>query len=376
MEAQVLWLDAYNAPLAEIYIQMIEARNAQAELLGYDSYIDLALEGMGYSYDAEMIEALLDDIAEEAVPVFEELVEVGVNYYPEVDITFDEYAEDLSILLRKLDRSFGRVWDFMVKNELIYAGVGSYSTPGAYSTFLYDYEEPFIYAPFYEDSASISTVLHEFGHSYSDTMASVPELDTSEVFSQGMELLAANHYGEIFPEETAYELRYDAVANIFMNYVACAEILFELRAYDLENPSVESLNSLFAECDELFKYYSIDQPYEMYSRCWVSVPQLFETPGYMIAYTVSADAALQLWQISLEDEDRAVELYLDMIYNAGDLTLLENLEALGLKSAFDDGRAAELVDFCREVLLDEVLYTGGSHSTAAGMLGLLGKLLF
>lgn len=375
-EAMNLWLDTYNAPLAELYVQLIGVRNAQAELCGYDSYIDMALETMGYSYNAEMVHALLDEIAEEAVPLFEELVEVGIKYYPEVEMDFDAYAEALSSLLRKLDRSFGRMWDFMLENELIYTQTGPYISPSVYCTYLLDYSEPFIFSPFYGDTYSMSGVLHEFGHAYSDSIIMVPELDTREVFSHGLELLVANHYDEIFPDETAYEMRYDVAANIFINYVAGTEILFELQAYDMENPSVEKLNELFAECDEKFGYYSADMPRETYSRFWITVPQLFETPGYMIAYTVSADAALQLWEISLEDEDRAVELYLDMIYNCEEMSLAENLHSLGLKSAFDEGRAAELTAFCKSVLLDESLYTGEASISPAGMLGLLGKMLF
>ena len=375
-EAMNLWLDAYNAPLAEIYVQLIEVRNAQAKLCGYDDYIDMAFESQGYSYDADMVHALLDDIAEEAVPLFEELIELGIKYYPEVELGFDEYAGALSALLRKLDRSFGRMWDFMLENELIYTQTGPYISPSVYSTYLMDYSVPFIFSPFYGDAYSMSAILHEFGHSYSDSIIIIPQLDTSEVFSQGLELLAANHYDEIFPEETAYEMRYDVAANVFMNCVACAETLFELQAYDMENPSVEKLNDLFAECDEIFKYYSIDMPREISSRIWVAVSHIFEAPGYMIAYTVSADAALQLWEISLHDEERAVDLYLDMIYNSAEMPLTENLHSLGLESIFDEGRVAGLTAFCKSVLLDESLYTGEASVSPAGMLGMLGKMLF
>ena len=71
------------------------------------------------------------------------------------------------------------------------------------------------------DEYSMTTLIHEFGHfnNYLETGVTAEATDVSEIYSQALELLVANHYGEYFGEEIGYEMQYNALSDKLDSFV-------------------------------------------------------------------------------------------------------------------------------------------------------------
>ena len=109
-----------------------------------------------------------------------------------------------------------------------------------------------------------------------------------------------NYYDEIFGDQAEIMKVYKLYEMIDTTISACLIGQFE---YDIlshrddltpENV-VKRFNTLMKQNDYDVQLYEITH--------------IFEQPGYYISYCVSALAALDIWMNSLDDYDRAVEMY-------------------------------------------------------------------
>ena len=136
----------------------------------------------------------------------------------------------------------------------------------------------------------------------------------------------------------------------FLTQACCAE--FERRAYDLpdEELTPERLNELFLQCKQEFGL-SFPGMEDLLAPAWIDVQHFFIAPFYVISYCVSNDAALQIYQLELENGS-GLETYRTLLSLAPSNTLLSLLSDGGMESPFAEGRAAELADFFSKMLYD------------------------
>ncbi|MDL2236805.1 hypothetical protein LJC56_03105 [Christensenellaceae bacterium OttesenSCG-928-K19] len=356
--ALLAWYDVYNPELGQLYIDLVKVRQKIAQALGYDSYTDLSFDGDYPDYTPEMAERYLDDIVKYAVPVFQQLAYDGLVYSPSVSMEYEEFSGFLRDVLHNLSPDLLETYDVMEHYGLIDYEPRSFKESGAQTTYIYDYDAPFILMNYEDDASSMSTLVHEYGHFneyYLTRNELAASLDTVEIFSQALELLVANHYSSSVGDEAGYQMLYDIVSDTFTSYVEQPYYTaMELQVYSLDPDTltVDMLNEIARQESARFglDIFWFDE-FHLYD--WVTLVHIYEYPFYTLSYSTSADVSLQIWEASLQDEAQAVDIYFDLLYREESDKFIENVEAAGLTSPFETGRAQEVADFAQRMLVNE-----------------------
>ena len=153
-------------------------------------------------------------------------------------------------------------------------------------------------------------------------------LDLAEVHSQGRELLMFSTYEEMYGADAEW-IEYNQVVNIIYSILSgCTEDAFQQAVFENPDMTLEEMNSLHAELTERFMGYT--DPYG-----WVDIHHHFETPFYYISYATSALSALELWVDSLENREKAVEIYSSLTQYCANADYRETLQTVGLSDPFE-----------------------------------------
>jgi len=343
-EAYSRYYEKYNPLLGELYIALISTRNEMAELMGYDSYAALCYElSYGRDYGPEETEEFIKYVREYIVPMGRELTEAGIFYeiiYEPVDEA--ELILHLESAAAKLGGRMDEAFRFMAGHGLYDFAYSPNKADISFQTYLPDYEAPFLFINPYGDCEDYITVFHEFGH-YTDSFIrynAYESVDWSESFSQAMQFFCLDELENVMDEEELGNLRLMNlldILNTYMQQSALAE--FELRSYEMQEPSVEKLNALFLQLSKDYGYYD-EFNAEAYTYAWSDTPHLFESPFYIISYPVSAGVALQLYQLEREEEGRGVDKFIEMSESclAG---LAETLDYAGLDDPMLESSVAD-----------------------------------
>ncbi len=294
-----------NPQIGEIYIELVNVRNEQAELLGYDSYAQMQYE---LSYDRDFSpeegEQYIEAIKEYIVPVYKEIMEQD----PYSSLSY-EYVSDRD--LNGCSRARRRTWagtlpafDFMKTYELWDVELRDNKAICPSSTYLQDYEAPFLFVDPYGDSEDIISVCHEFGH-YVDAYVNYnayETMDLAECFSQSMQYLGLTAMKDSLSDdefENLMRMNLLGTLETFVQQASFAE--FENCVYAADELSLEWINELSLELAQKYGYYDgVNDTY--YSMSWVDTPHFFSAPYYVISYAVSAGVALEIYALELEGE--------------------------------------------------------------------------
>ena len=358
IQALQAWLEQHNATLGDIYLQLVQVRQEMARQMGYENYVEMAYAERGYDYAPEDVAAVREAIKEELVPVYQRLSWMGYGMLPDVSVEENAFSTFLRETLYGLDTSLGEAFDFMEAYQLARMEPGVNKASGAYTTYLYDFDAPVIVGSWLGDAMSISTWVHEFGH-FHDFYAYYEEtedstLDTAEIFSTGLEMLVANHYASLLDEETAAWLQEAMVVQLLDTYVCQTSFEeFEARVYQLdsEDLTLDRVNAIFREVQQAYGLAVETAPwYDLYG--WITISHYYEAPFYTFSYTAASDVALQLWQISDRDEDRAVAAYFALLEREDGADFQENVQAAGLETVFSEGRIEKVAAYYKAIFLE------------------------
>lgn len=329
-----------NAALGQYYLDLMDTRRQIAQKLGYDSYVD-------YAYDV-----LGRDFTKEEAAAFSEDVEEWLSYVGIVGMVYS-YTEPSSVqeTLESVPLSDGFAWlekalqaeafpetmsealEYMRRNRLYDFGGGANRMSAGYSTELAQYDAPFMFinTDYYTDP---STLFHEFGHYHNFYCEEEMiwndgvSLDLAEVHSQGLELLMFSTYEEMYGADAEW-IEYNQLVNIIYSVLSgCAEDSFQQAVFENPEMTLDEMNALHASLTERFMGYS--DPYG-----WVDIHHHFETPFYYISYATSALSALELWVDSLEDREKAIEIYSELTQYCANADYRETLKSVGLSDPFD-----------------------------------------
>ncbi len=353
-EAYSKYYEKYNPILGEIYLSLISTRNEMAELMGYDSYAAMEYEqSYGRDYSPEDTEQFISCVRTYLAPLGRELTQSGIFY----DVLYEPVEEEellayLKHAAKALGGSMAEAFDFMEEHGLYDFSHSQDKANISFQTYLADYEAPYLFISPYGDSEDIISVYHEFGH-YTDSYIrynAYESVDLSECFSQAMQFFCIDVMADAMDEEQLENLRLMNmldIANTYMQQTAFAE--FELRAYAMEEPTVEKLNALFLQLSKDYGYYE-EYNAEAYTYAWADTPHLFESPFYIISYPVSAGVAVQLYELELEEDGRGVDKFMEMssICLEG---LAETLEYAELEDPLLESSVADVMEILRSELI-------------------------
>lgn len=334
-----------NEQLAPILIDLIGLYNQTAELSGYDSYAELAYEGYSRDYTPEDARALHGAVKESIVPVYQQIGEL-VQSYENPDVLGEIDAEKLMEIVGKyigtvdadLDLSFRHMSQVGLYSIDYYTGRGD-----GFTINLPQYNDAAIFMDLVGNDSDLETLVHEFGH-YNAGMHQKQQamdtgfcMDTSEIHSQGLEVLFLSCADAVYGDENAAVKKLNILYNLLDSIIqGCLQDEFQQLSYAAAKDhklTVKELNELACR---LYNEYGLEtQPgaKEIYS--WVEIPHTYESPFYYISYATSAVNALDILSISQEDYREAADTYMRLTALPMDIPYQKALEQVGLHNTFD-----------------------------------------
>ena len=346
---------AVNDLVGPIFLELVDIRTELAGIWGYDSYADYAYEHVyGRDYTTDDAQILCDAVKEFSAWYYENL------YYSDLWYSYDVPSpvmneEELIAALGEALSPFGEdltaVWQFMTDHGLYELCSEPNCQSGAFTSKLFYYQSPFIYASLAGNCYDLSTLTHEFGHfadayyhPFPNLLTSVGSYDLFEIHSTGLEILATEQYDAIFTEGAHIACFTTLGGLIEVVLDGCIQDEFQRRIYENPDLTLDEINKLFSS---IYSEYGLKKSRDV-NYDWMYISHNYDAPLYYISYAVSALASLQLWTIAQEDFAAAVESYLSILgqgaYEDGYLTVLENA---GLRSFTEPGAVEEI---CRPAL--------------------------
>lgn len=333
----------YNEYLADIYIRLIRVRRELAEEMGYASYRDMQFDyAFSRDYTPEQAERYIEDIRTYAVPVY---LSAAPYYY-----LYDVQEEDLEAIVGSAAAAMGGciedTFSFIYDCGLYDLSYSDFKANMSFTTYIPNYDAPYVFVDPQGSEADILTFCHELGHA-ADAWYNYnadESLDLSEVFSQSLEYLMPAYMSDSLDSETIDELyrmkMYDTL-ECYVQQASFAQFENEVYAMNDDELSAESINALSLRLAREYGYLA--EGYEdYYALSWIDIVHFFEYPFYVISYPVSCDVALQIYELESEEPGAGLDKYLELLPR-GAVTLVQAAEEVGLESPFAGGRVEHAI---------------------------------
>lgn len=352
---------AQNQEAGEIYRELIRVRTEIAEEAGYDNYIDYAYEVVyNRDYSLEDIQQVWKSVKKTIVPMEDYLME-GISsrdlrgLHRDARSDGEEILDAIQPFMGRIDPELGETFDFMRNHHLYDIEYSDSKLYVGYTVGLPAYGTAFIFNQPYRNYQDYIDTIHEFGH-FNETFHCVQHdlwadfnIDVGEIHSQGLTLLFTEYSDELFGEYG------DAFSRIILwNMLdtimdGCLYDEFQATVYQNPDMSLEEINRLYKELSEEYGYQYDEDEEEGYY--WIQVSHNFQSPFYYISYATSALSSLDLWLISLEDREQAVDIYLELAALSLSLPYRETIEEVGLRDIFRQETIPEMAKELRDYLV-------------------------
>lgn len=328
----------------DLYAEMIALDKEIAATLGFSSAAEMYY--LGYSRDYTPEQAL--EYCALSREYFAPLVAGSMNHYAgENQMTMDEVFDKMPGVLATVDKSLSTVWQEMQKYDLMDYNPGANKKPGAFCTNIYDYDAPFCYGTWDDTSFhSVTTAIHEFGHFHDNWVHTfdhvVQNLDTAEIYSQGLEMLMYPKFSE-FTDNHRAEKRANLAGIVqALTYQALYEE-FQQKIYAMDTLDATTIGQLYAELMTEYgfaDYLLIAE--DGGDHTWYDMLHIFDVPFYTISYSTSAFAASQIWLESEENYDSGVKMYMNLLSSDQNQPFTQLIHSAGIADPFDEEAALEL----------------------------------
>lgn len=321
-------------PMAEILVELVALRQEMAAYMEYDSYPALAYDLHHYrDYTPQEAMAYLEQVPGHMAQLYRDTFysshwNTGIAYASEEDIF--SYVDSATVAM---GGSIREAFSHMRNYGLYDISVDSNKRPISYETYIFHYEQPYVFTCPFGIRSDCLDFAHEFGHFANDRLLnpSYVGTDVAEVQSQGMEYMSL-FYADGGQELTSFKL----LDSLGVYTEQSAYSLFEHKLYDLPAGELtpEKIQALFLEVGNRFGF-----------DCWedftgwefVSVSHFYEIPMYVMSYVVSNDMAFQIYQKELETTGEGLALYKKCL-ESDESYILTFAQEYGLESPFAPGR--------------------------------------
>ena len=334
----------YNAcadDMALLLIDLVRVRNEMAAYWGYEDYSLFASDFYYYrDYTPEQAEQYLEDIREQLVPLYRELVMDPLEDYHSEEQTF----AFVKTAAKNMGGTVQEAFRLLEQAGLYDIAYGENKYNSSFEVYLTSYYEPFIFMNPELSRYDCLTLAHEFGHFCNDyaCYGSYAGVDVMEFFSQGMEYLALC-YGENTEDLTHIKMA-DSLC-LFVEQSALARFEQELYSLPEEQLTPEGLYQLYEETVLEYGFETV-----VYDRReFVNITHFYTNPMYILSYIFSNDAAMQLYQLEQAQTGAGLQLYEETLPSQ-QVWFLAFLEEAGLQSPFTPGRVEEIAKTFQSVL--------------------------
>jgi len=346
----LLYYTKLSEQATPIYIKLIHANNRIAEKAGFASYREYA-NRFDYSrdYTAEEIELLYHLVKTKVPTLYNQLIlQLDTNvidsiYQKPYKIT--DYNAIFNSYFGTVSPQMKEAYQFMLHYNLSSIGNESGMQQAGFTTYLPSYEMPYVYLYTRGTVDDISSFVHEFGHFYAfykNGFESDGIIDISEIHSQTNELLFLNYYN--LTAEERINLSLYKIAEMYQTVIeGCT--MDEFQHYVHENIDILKTHEDF---NEAFKTIAAGYHYDIFYQgipfetLWAAITHNFVAPFYYLSYAVSAIPSLEIYQISLENPDKAIQIYLNVLDETGYRSYKKVLSDNALNTPFEESTFEEL----------------------------------
>ncbi len=352
-ELSVEMPDDFAERVGEIYIRLVEIRQEQAEILGYDDYIEYSYYLWGREYDDEDLEKLCEYVKEYAIPLDDELLEILWDC-DELDAMFDEEVTEQMVwdvvgpTVAQMDPTLEESYNRMINLELVDNSFSESKMDIGFTTFFPYYGDGYIFNSPYGYFQDYFDMFHEFGHFNAELQNNIPSLispdslDVDEIKSQALELLSTYYTKDMYGDEAgplAAMLIYTKVDTIVDG---CLYDEFQKAVFREDDLTVDRINEIYEDiCEE----YGRD-PYYIDGKNpdWMLNTHNFSQPFYFVSYAVSALSSLDIFIKGYNDREAGMDTYLKMVSLGYACSYGEVVEYCDLKDIFDENDFKSLMD--------------------------------
>lgn len=370
------FIDRYNQTLGTLYLELVSLRDQMAQLLGYDSYTEVAdLNMHRSSYTREQIQQFRELLKQTLVPVYggyledfyrraENQTSAGYVYLmgepsPTPQGDWKDTLERFAKVFSKMALETGECYEYLFSHGFIDAQPSQTKANVTFSTLIYSLNTPFLFANMDGSENDVYSISHEFGHCFAiweqlkrGSRSEGRSMDVCEIHSQAMQMMVLPYYEAFYGEDADVARRYDVFTIVSGILTAALNDEFQEQIYRQPQMTVEQLNELYLEL-ALEYGLVVESPYsdlETFSKGWFTTNQYFDTPFYAIDYSLSGCVALEFLQRSMEDSQGALDTYLVLVRQDAGYDFLTVLEKTGLQSPFSEEQLVELSELLEDVL--------------------------
>lgn len=313
-----------------IFTNLISVRTRIANFYGYRYYTDLGyMRARKFYYTPEDLATIRQDVKKYIAPLYFNITKAAQGYdngycnlnKPTVYTTHNKTALDVAQdFLRQLSPQTREALMYLNNYDLIDYEVRENKATTAFTTYISEYEMPFVFLNETGGASDIENFCHEFGHAFqafrvgSDGVECPP--DVAEIASYGMEMLSLHNYAEFYGEDSAKkEQLINFYYKLHMLLLTTFMDEFQYMVYKDTFLTIDERNSLYAR---LYKEYFIGSNFShpAYTKgiVWTNPTHIYNEPYYSIDYTLAMTVAFQLWEIG-ENEgfDKQFEAYMGII---------------------------------------------------------------
>ncbi len=337
--------------VGELFLELVKVRQQIAAAKGYENYMDYryAVE-YGRDYTTAQAREYLTLVQTDLAPMTQNSAVTG--YESEYGFWNESKAmEYLESAAEKMGGPILEAFRFMTGHTLYDISYAPNKMGIAYTSYLDDYEAPFVFVN--PDAKDLLIALfHEYGHftDYYRNYGIAGDYETGETYSQAMVYLAFAYADPFNDSQRQKNLR--ATVSQLLIYSVLQEGVyadFELQVYALpvEELTLERLDEIFAQC---MKDYGLRRVDGVGSDgfYWIAYNHFFAYPGYVISYSVSAIAALEICRLEAEEPGAGVDAFCRLLNRTHGKKFTAVLEEAGLSDPFEASSVEKTAMFLRE----------------------------
>ena len=343
-------LTQYHDTVAPLFVELVKVRQQIAAAKGYESFSDYAYADIFHrDYTTAQTQDYLYQVREKLVPLVKSMYAHNPTLL-NASYPFIKSADTAGQLSAAAEQLGGPIWEafrFMEGHQLYDNSDSSSKYPTSYSTYLPSYEAPIVFV----SDGDFCTLSHEFGHfvNFYCTYGDFIGQDIDEIYSQAMVFLVTAYNPAFNEEQQARALRValrDLLERNIIRQAAFAD--FELQVYALEPDeiTVDRIDTIYAQCakDYYFDDYSLNKMH------WSEITHFFLYPSYVISYSTSAVAAMQVCRLEAEQPGDGVDAFCRLLNRTHHRKFSFVLNEAGLDSPFEEATMQKTADFLKSFL--------------------------
>lgn len=386
------WYEEHAADLDRIYDELVRERTGMARRLGLDDFVELGYRRMcRVDYDRADVDRLRAAVREHVVPFAAELrarqaATLGLDRLAAWDEQVHDPAgspvpggdaEWMTARAREVFDDMGPLGPFfraMDTGGFLDLPAREGKAGGGFCTSFPTTGMPFVFANFNGTTADVKVLTHEVGHAFQCWVSREqpladyhwPTMESAEIHSMSLEFLTWPHLERFFgsagddtTDDTAdgvdpadrYRRAHLSDAVLFLPYGTLVDH-FQHEVYSRPRLSPAQRHEVWRELERTYLPWRDwgDLPYPASGASWQRQRHIYGMPFYYIDYVLAQLCALQFLARSRADPVAALNDYVTLCRRGGSAPFRELTTSAGLRSPFDPGCVADVIDTARAAL--------------------------